>query len=492
MKYICYFILCILFLQSIFVIVSNNQIGTLIPQSSTTFDLNNTYQTTICNLKVSAVPTYTADPYAKVNTSGLIAWYRFDENSGKNVSDSSGLKHDSKATNKIAWKPLKYNSACCFNGNDSSITLPNNGLTCNKTMSFACWFNTANNSTLKSHQVIVSQTSGGVNRNYDIYLNGSTPTILIGSGSDASKIAFTGYKVQANHNYFIAYAVDNHKCTMWIYDGNKWYNSTGTFDYVLNKTSSSDFSIGYLSGASTAWEGVLDNMLIWKRAINQSEVYSLVYDTSAGITVKTNKNNTYSSLIPANGDTINVPYYSKDLPISSLKFSIPSTTTINGISVYDYPSSISPLSINTITVYNEPVSILENAVGNTYYMNATYTSLTDHPAGVYIETVVTDRNVVNANCVDSVNLIMSVNQGNVTYYVGNHTIGIQTGPLKSGQKVNFNVSMEYRNGDLFANPNTHIIKWVGLNWTCKNAHDLGPVTNNFSDSSKNLWVDNQN
>ena len=132
MKYILYFILCILLLQSIFVLVSNNQVGTLISQSSTTLGLNDTFQTTIKNLKVSVVPAYTPDPYAKVNTSGLIAWYRFDENPGKNVSDSSGLRHDSVATNKITWKTLKYNSACCFNGFNSSITLPNNGMTCNK------------------------------------------------------------------------------------------------------------------------------------------------------------------------------------------------------------------------------------------------------------------------------------------------------------------------------------------------------------------------
>ena len=109
MKYMHYFILCILLLQSIFVVVSNNQLGTLIPQSSTTLGLNDTFQTTINNLKVSVVPTYTADPYAKINTSGLIAWYRFDEKSGKNVSDSSGLRHDSTATNKLTWKTLKYN-----------------------------------------------------------------------------------------------------------------------------------------------------------------------------------------------------------------------------------------------------------------------------------------------------------------------------------------------------------------------------------------------
>jgi Concanavalin A-like lectin/glucanases superfamily len=494
MKYIPYFILCILFLQSIFVLVCNQQVGTLIPQSSTTLSFNNTFPTTINNLNVSAVPTYTADPYLKVNTAGLIAWYRFDENSGNNVFDSSGLRHDSKATNKISWKTLKYNSACYFNGVNSSITLPSNEMTCNNTMSFACWFNTANVSPSKSHQVLISQTSGAVNRNYDIYLNGPTPTILIGSGSDASKISFSGYSVKANQNYFIAFAVNNRSCTMWIYDGKKWYNSKGTLDYVLNKTSSSDFSIGYLEGASTAWAGALDNMLIWNREITQAEVYSLAYDTSAGITAKTNSNKTYSSLIPANGDPINVPYNSKDLPISSLNFLIPSTTKINGISVYDYPSSISPLSITLDIEYNEPnepLSILEKAVNDTYYMNATYTSLTDHPKGVSTKILVTDSNVINANWVGSVNWTMSDKKGEITYYVGNHTIGVQTGPLKSGQKVNFSMSMAYRNYYTFANASTHIIKWAGLNWKCKNVHDLGPGTNNFSDSPNNLWVDNQ-
>jgi hypothetical protein len=52
--------------------------------------------------------------------------------------------------------------------------------------------------------------------------------------------------------------------------------------------------------------------------------------------------------------------------------------------------------------------------------------------------------------------------------------------------------MAYINCDTFANSSTHIIKWAGLNWTCKNVHDLGPGTNNFSDSPNNLWVDDQN
>ncbi len=575
----------------------SQETGTLTPQSSITLGLNNTFQPTITSLNVSAVPVYVADPYAKVNTSGLIAWYRFDENLGTSIIDSSGLGHNSTATKEIGWTNLKYNSACSFNGVNSSISLPNNGMTCNNTMSFACWFNTTTNSTSKSQQVFISQTSGTLNRNYEIYLNGPTPTFLIGSGSDASRISFNNYNVQANHSYFIAYSVNSYSCTMWIYDGKEWYSSTGTFDYVLKKTSSSGFSIGYLSGTSTAWNGSLDNMLIWNRAINQSEVYSLVYDTSVGINAKTNSNNTYSSEIPANGSTVNVPYYSNDLPISSLEFFVPSTTRIKGISVYDYLSSLSPLNVTTNIDYNEFSSILkkdvnntylmnftystvadhstgvsinapindsnvidakwlgpisyttndsremvtyntvnhsmeiqtgpltsgqtvtykvsmayqnddtvnnastinyegfplvtENDANNTYFMNVSYTDITNHPTGVYINTIVNDSNVISAGWLGAVNYTTTNSGGIVTYNAANHTIRIKTGSITSGQTVVYNVSMPYGYGDTVDNTGKRIIRWQGLNWTCKNVQGADPGSNNFSDSSDNIWVDDQ-
>lgn len=64
--------------------------------------------------------------------SGLIAFYRFDETSGTNASDSSGNGHTAKMMNGATFVAGQQNNAASMNGNTQYVNLPDgivNGLT---------------------------------------------------------------------------------------------------------------------------------------------------------------------------------------------------------------------------------------------------------------------------------------------------------------------------------------------------------------------------
>ena len=87
----------------------------------------------VSSLSATVTPTYSAAPYAKIPTTNLVAWWKFDDGSGVNVYDSSGYDNNCTATD-MTWVNGKYNTSGYFNGVSSriistkNITMSNSGL----------------------------------------------------------------------------------------------------------------------------------------------------------------------------------------------------------------------------------------------------------------------------------------------------------------------------------------------------------------------------
>ena len=58
----------------------------------------------------------TAEPAAPPPISGLVAQWKFDENSGANTADSSGNGHTGTLTNGPTWTAGQVNAAVSFDG----------------------------------------------------------------------------------------------------------------------------------------------------------------------------------------------------------------------------------------------------------------------------------------------------------------------------------------------------------------------------------------
>lgn len=218
-------------------------------------------------IPVSASPEY-------VNSTNLTAWYRFDENTGTVLIDSSVNKYNSSSITNFAWTDGKYKKAGSFNGATSYAIIPYTSLACNGSMSLLTNFNTTN--LTKTEQAIIGQTGSMVGRNYQAYIEYNKFKFLVANGTAQSTATFTT-SVSANKTYFVAFTVSGNSVKMYLYDGINWFNETKTTTVLLKQNSTGEYKIGGMSTAyhNTMWHGWIDNLIIFNRVLTTSEISTM-------------------------------------------------------------------------------------------------------------------------------------------------------------------------------------------------------------------------
>jgi hypothetical protein len=206
-------------------------------------------------------------------TQGLSGYWNFDENSGSIAHDSSGNGYNGTVTSP-AWVPGKINSALSFSGSASYVVTP--GIPLSKAFSISAWVNSAVATQIAYARIAETQFNGG------LYL-----------GTDASG---TQYKFIANNGSGSTGSCGaSFGCAQGGAVTTGWHLLTATFDgttgilYVDNSAVASDtftapasatypLYIGrYYAGNGYDWNGVIDEVRLFNRALNGGEV-SAIYD----------------------------------------------------------------------------------------------------------------------------------------------------------------------------------------------------------------------
>jgi hypothetical protein len=219
---------------------------------------------------------------------GLIGWWRLDEGQGSIGNDVSGIGSHAPIPSGVTWTDgylgktiLSTNLAAnrinlsSFVGNFSQIS--------QASFSVCCWFRFTN--TTNAQPLLTIQQATSTNQCLHILKREST-------------------NPNANLITFAFYSNDSHSTTA-ITD-NKWHHFAGTYDYnsgtgtgtrkiyidgVLETTATSvaplnftpnEMSIGYVNfSGPTVLEGSINDMRIYNRALNASEV-STIYGLGSG------------------------------------------------------------------------------------------------------------------------------------------------------------------------------------------------------------------
>ncbi len=210
---------------------------------------------------------------------GLVAVWHLDElGAGSKIRDSSGYSHHGNVTNDVLANPDgKLSTALEFDGDlNNYITIPDPEISGNDSFTLSAWVN-------------AKDLSGA--HVYGMGIMASTDSEIIGdfalSVNNDGAVHFWNWRNAGADADGIAYTADN------IVEENKWYHIIATWDGSTNKIYVNGADQGSLSTKTTTglqdrheigriyhaevytWNGTLDEIAIWKRALSQSEILNI-------------------------------------------------------------------------------------------------------------------------------------------------------------------------------------------------------------------------
>ncbi|MDP3830274.1 MAG: LamG-like jellyroll fold domain-containing protein, partial [Ignavibacteriaceae bacterium] len=258
--------------------------------------------------------------YSPAITQGLVAYYPFDGN----ANDYSTNGNNGTPFGGISWDTDRFgnaSSACNFDGTNSYIEIPNSEsiqINTNK-LTFTLWFNCTG--TPQGPAAFFSKTDNPDIPQYTFHLN---PFSIIRFGitdtSNVLRYISHPYPFSYNQWYFLAATWDGTTVKIFVNDS---LVTTQPFVYIM-KSDTNPLEIGKDTGGLTDWyQGKLDDVRIYNRALSQTEIINLVTDVESE-----------NSLVTLDKFVLSQNYPNPFNPSTTINFSVPGASNVN-ITVYD-------------------------------------------------------------------------------------------------------------------------------------------------------------
>lgn len=302
---------------------------------------------------------------------GLISYYKFDETSGTNLSDSVGSNNGNLANMVEAnWNNVgfcKIGGCLSFDGTDDRVDILDDNSLDLTDLTINFWIKTNGS----ADDVILTKGNGANGNNYIILMNGNNARAFAnddGGGLFLPVIEGIGF----SGGWDMVTVIIN-TTFGGLYQNSTLMVSSNTSGTINNNNE--NLTLGYNIGGSYHLQGALDEMGIWGRSLTQSEINDL-YNSGVGITYKgdfTNPN-----------VTINLPTPYQNISNSFLDFNI---TAIDG-SIGNCTYSLNFEANQTMSAFNST------------YFNATNSSIGD---GNYFAEFFCNDTWGNNNFTESVN-----------------------------------------------------------------------------------------
>lgn len=338
--------------------------------------------------------------YAQIPTNGLVAYYPFNGNANDASSNAyNGIVYGATLTTDRFGA---QNSAYSFDGVNDYITLSSYASNFNfqQPASISFW--------VKSNVDDVHAIFSVSDANGD-----SACTIVIGNNSTSSltnELIVVSYRSRLTDYYIAGYTTTNRNM---LFDNN-WHNITCVFDgvstkiYLDNNLLSLTCNYGtnnghygnisnptralvgtrYVYGNGVFHSGSIDDLLVYNRVLNSTEITAIYTENSCTATVPTSNDTSVCSsgtcTLSATGGTTylwyNVPIGGSYLSIGST-YTTPLLTVTTTYYVANYNGSCeSPRLPVTITVSPLPNPII-TGLGTGFCVNSIPSSLTGSPTG---------------------------------------------------------------------------------------------------------------
>ncbi|MBW7914520.1 MAG: alkaline phosphatase, partial [Taibaiella sp.] len=215
------------------------------------------------------------------DTTPQVAYYRFDESSGTNAADSSGNGNNGVLINGPVWTTGKISNALSFDGVNDYVSTADTPFDFERTNSFSvsAWIKLA--PTTLENPIVSKDGAAPSYTGWSFYVEpGSLRVFLTNKWNSPSNGIVKDSAIQVDDNvwHHVAFTYDGTSLASGVniyIDGNL---SNGTV--TRNNLSASilndvPLSIGALAGTSIAFNGLIDDVQIYNRALSGQEVLSL-------------------------------------------------------------------------------------------------------------------------------------------------------------------------------------------------------------------------
>jgi len=297
------------------------------------------------NTKCSSGQTCSSNGQCVTSTSGLVLAYGMNEGSGTVVNDLSGNGNTGTLVNGVAWTTSgRYGGALSFDGANDYVTTPlAKSSFSNKGFTLEAWVR-ATSST--GWRWIFAEDSGSyffVGRSaFGQYMHWGFQDIGI-SAADVTNAAFN-----TNTWYFVAVTWDGTTNANGV---KLWLNGALVGQATATSTtfSAGNINIGARQSFNEYWQGEIDEVRIYNRALSQSEIQG---DMNTAIAPLESTPPTVSITSPANGATVSgtitiTATASDNVGVAGVQFKVDG----NNIGAEDTTSPYS-VSFDTTTVGN--------------------------------------------------------------------------------------------------------------------------------------------
>ena len=365
--------------------------------------------------------------YVPVN--GLIGWYPFTGNSNdQSGNNNNGLNNGASLINDRFNNP---NAAYVFNGVNSFINVPTFSTLTYSPITISIWANFSSLCFPQSSncwQMLIGRDAFGNTSQGAITLHNHSPNNLInkliyytGGGADISNIT-----PNINSWQHIVFTYEN-STTKWYINGVLSY--TAPFSYISN--SNIPFNIGS-GGNRYFFNGSLDDIGIWNRALTTCEINQLYTSSISTISIQSSSNiicagQTVSlNVIGGNTHTWSTGQNTSNITVTPTiitSYSVVSTTSAGCT-----PSAVTTLTTNPRPIINITTSSICYGQSTTISANGantyTWSNATISPSVIVSPTTTTSYSVTGtstAGCISASAAVatVSVNQNPILSITGN-------------------------------------------------------------------------
>ena len=245
----------------------------------------------------------TVDTLQVLGDTSCIATYQLDGN----ANDLSG-NYSGQATD-VSYGVGEFDLAGVFNGSSSKIDLPNLGISGSATRTISAWINV---NSLSGNRTIFQYGNASANNRFGFAIESTTGKLYVEYyGRDVITTtnqitANTWFHVAATYNGGVIQTATNTK--IYVNGSEVTTTTTGTATGVTN-TADSNYGVGYRRASSSQYfNGSIDQVRIFNKALNSTEVTTLYNETACTKAACSGTTNTLNIL----GDSSCVAAYPLD------------------------------------------------------------------------------------------------------------------------------------------------------------------------------------
>lgn len=321
-------------------------------------------------ISVNITPTYVgSDPYSEIAALNPTAWYKLDNTSGTTIIDSSGHGYNGSSAGGTTWDNGKYNNGIRCDGINDRAYINHKPAFNTSSFSIFGWYYIYPNIATKAYPGFFSKRDSGWGMLYTHNVSKYISYRIYNSSGNQFDYVTASNIVDIEKWQFIGISVNNTSKQVKIYKDNKLLY-TGTYKGVV-RYGADPYLI--CSQGSNYLNATADNVIIFDRVLNSTEISTLYYDKPEQLQAKTNANSTYSTMWNSSSNNpLTLPVSSMDGLINALQFNVPNVVVQNDVTISDYNQTVSPFIATSSVYFTEDATLVNQYEDN----GISYTNIT--------------------------------------------------------------------------------------------------------------------